>query len=432
MKKTIILLSFLLLTFATLIAFTPIIDGTKDDGWGATPTNNSYTTMEPTNFNLDGGCYVTNDANYVYIGIPTDLDPWNDGASIHMHVAIDTKNTAAGGTFDAWGSSIKYAQPYLPDYDIITQWNYEYPNAGWTGLQTWNGTGWTQTQLTTIAGGGGQFTEIKIAFSDLGNIAIGQTINISVWLRPDWGKNGASSCLPADAGFAADWGNGWQLSCTNQFPYLLTEDEVLPVELSSFTAITFNETTVSIQWISQSETDLMGYNVYRNMTHEVNTADKLNSQIIGATNSSTTHTYSLQDTELIIDNTYFYWLESVNMDGTNEMFGPISVYFSMNQPETPIITIPTATALLPAYPNPFNPNTTLSIRLETGAQANLNVFNVKGELIKHIFNGVLTAGTYRWNWDGTDLNGKSVGSGVYYYRLDAGKYHQTNKMVLMK
>jgi hypothetical protein len=206
----------------------------------------------------------------------------------------------------------------------------------------------------------------------------------------------------------------------------------LPVELSSFTALNFNETTVSVQWVSQSETELLGYNVFRNTSADINTSSLLNSRIIAATNSSQEHTYSLLDNELTTDNTYFYWLESVDMDGSSTLHGPVTLFFSISDPETPNPNIPTATTLFAAYPNPFNPQTTLSFRLKTGAQSNLNVYNVKGELIKRLFNGPLAAGTYRWSWDGTDLNGKQVGSGVYYYRLDAGKYHQTNKMVLMK
>ncbi|HNX01242.1 MAG TPA: Ig-like domain-containing protein, partial [Candidatus Cloacimonadota bacterium] len=245
MNKIVVTFFFILLLIGSLAAFTPTIDGVKDSGWGTTPTHNTYTTMIPTEFNLDGGCYVTDDANYVYIGIPTDNDPWGDGASVHMHVAIDVKNTTAGGTSDAWGSSIVYAQTYKPDFDIITQWNTDSENVGWTGLQTWTGSAWSQTQLTNIAGGGNQFTEMAIARSVFGNIALGETINISVWLRPDWSKNGASSCLPADAGFATDWGNGWQLSFTSQFSYAMTTelaDMIAPkvVSMTQLSPTSFN------------------------------------------------------------------------------------------------------------------------------------------------------------------------------------------------
>ncbi len=209
-------------------------------------------------------------------------------------------------------------------------------------------------------------------------------------------------------------------------------DIELPVELSSFTAINYDETTVSIQWVTQSETELLGYNVLRNSSADLNTANVLNNHIIGATNTAQTQSYSIQDNELTTDMTYFYWLESVNLDGTNKLFGPVTLYFNINDPITPTPNISKTTQLFAAYPNPFNPNTTLSFQLETGAKTDLSIFNVRGELIKHIFNGSLTSGVYRWNWDGTDTQGNSVSSGVYYYRLDAGKYHQTNKMVLMK
>ncbi|HNX01386.1 MAG TPA: FlgD immunoglobulin-like domain containing protein, partial [Candidatus Cloacimonadota bacterium] len=203
-------------------------------------------------------------------------------------------------------------------------------------------------------------------------------------------------------------------------------------ELSSCTAVTFNTTTVAVQWTSQSETDLMGYYVYRGTSPDVDSAIRINDRMVAATNTSTTQSYSVQDTELTPETTYFYWLESVNLDASNEFFGPVTVHFGYNNNDTPNLELPTFTTLFAAYPNPFNPSTTLSFRMEKGGVANLNVYNVRGELIKHIFNGAIAAGTWRWTWDGTDMRGNSVASGVYYYRFDAGNCHKTNKMVLMK
>jgi len=219
--KNILLLGLILLFSISLFAFTPVIDGVKDSGWGTTPNHSTTTSKLPTEFNLDGGVYLTDDENYVYIGIPTDNDPWNDSMPVHFHVAIDLRNTTTGGTTDAWGSGILYGQTYKPDFDIITQWNNTDENCGWTALQTWTGTAWSQSQLPPpyIKGGGNQFTEISIPRSILGNIGQGETINISVWARPDYTKTNASVCLPADATFPTDWGNGPAGTFTTQFSY---------------------------------------------------------------------------------------------------------------------------------------------------------------------------------------------------------------------
>jgi len=211
MKKAILVCVVSLLCTGYLWAvpsFTPTIDGVQDAGWGTTPDHSSNTSMDPLNFNLDGGCYVTDDATYLYVGFPTDVDPWNDTKSVHVHVQIDVGNTATGGNYDPWGSWANYSQPYLPDYEIVTQFDTLNPACGWTGFNTWSGS-WSQVQLdpSNIGGGGGMFTEVRIPRNFIGGPAQGSTVNISLWLRPDWDKHCACACLPEDATFPSNWGD---------------------------------------------------------------------------------------------------------------------------------------------------------------------------------------------------------------------------------
>ncbi|RPH96730.1 hypothetical protein EHM69_00335 [candidate division KSB1 bacterium] len=214
MRRFVLACMTLMLCAGYLLAvptFTPTIDGVKDAGWGTTPDHNTQTLQEPITFNLDSGMYVTDDGQYIYFGFDADNDPWGDGASIHAHVLFDVGNTAAGGTTDPWGAAgVTYGMPYLPDYDIVAQWNTDNQNIGWTGLNTWTGTGWSQTQLadSNRAGGGGQFTEMRIRRSYIGLPEQGTVLNISMWLRPEWGKYGSNCCLPADEDFPSAWANG--------------------------------------------------------------------------------------------------------------------------------------------------------------------------------------------------------------------------------
>jgi len=62
----------------------------------------------------------------------------------------------------------------------------------------------------------------------------------------------------------------------------------------------------------------------------------------------------------------------------------------------------------------------------------LNIYNIKGQLIKTLFKGNLEKGTHNIIWDGTDSNGKPVSSGIYLYSLSNGKDNQIKGMVLMK
>ncbi|MCD4817509.1 MAG: hypothetical protein K8S23_02315 [Candidatus Cloacimonetes bacterium] len=220
MKKLFLITLSLVFTFS-VYAFTPTIDGVKDGGWGSTPDEATFSTKQPIEFNLEDGCYVTDDSNNIYFGLETDNDPWGDGKPIHFHIAIDIRNTSSGGTNDAWGSQITYGQTYLPDYDIISQWSTDDQSMGWTGFQTWNGSGWDQVELTNIAGGGNSFSEFAVSRTWLDNIAQGNEINISVWQRPSHEKNNATSCIPLDDTFPEDWGDGAGKTCTTQFSYVV-------------------------------------------------------------------------------------------------------------------------------------------------------------------------------------------------------------------
>jgi hypothetical protein len=88
--------------------------------------------------------------------------------------------------------------------------------------------------------------------------------------------------------------------------------------------------------------------------------------------------------------------------------------------------------LLNASPNPFNPVTTIAFSLPAPSVIELDVLNVKGELVRKLVSGSLPAGKKRTSWDGTDGTGTPVGSGVYFYRLRADGHVLTRKMVLLK
>lgn len=95
--------------------------------------------------------------------------------------------------------------------------------------------------------------------------------------------------------------------------------------------------------------------------------------------------------------------------------------------------IPLVTVLDGNYPNPFNPETTISFSVsQTSLFVNMTIYNLKGQKIKTLVNEVLSAGNHWVVWDGTDDNGKKVSSGVYLYKMEAGNYLETKKMILMK
>ena len=84
------------------------------------------------------------------------------------------------------------------------------------------------------------------------------------------------------------------------------------------------------------------------------------------------------------------------------------------------------------YPNPFNPSTTINFRLPSDERVVLKVYNSRGQLVKTLIDRKYSAGTHSVAWDGTNDHGKSVASGVYLYRIKAGKYTKSVKMNLVR
>jgi hypothetical protein len=83
-------------------------------------------------------------------------------------------------------------------------------------------------------------------------------------------------------------------------------------------------------------------------------------------------------------------------------------------------------------PNPFNPTTTIRFSLPASQQVGLAVYNARGALVRTLVDGVKERGDHNVTWDGRDMAGNPVSSGVYFYRLTAGKFSESKKMVLLK
>ncbi|MDP3023968.1 MAG: FlgD immunoglobulin-like domain containing protein [candidate division Zixibacteria bacterium] len=94
--------------------------------------------------------------------------------------------------------------------------------------------------------------------------------------------------------------------------------------------------------------------------------------------------------------------------------------------------IPTAYALNANYPNPFNPTTNISFALPIDSKVSLKIYNVAGQLVRTLVNETMVAGTHTVTWDGINSNGEKVASGIYFYKLNAGDYSKTMKMVMTK
>ena len=97
------------------------------------------------------------------------------------------------------------------------------------------------------------------------------------------------------------------------------------------------------------------------------------------------------------------------------------------------LEIPAAKPMLSAnYPNPFNPETTISFSTMDNGPISIKIFNLKGQLVKTLVNEAKALGNHSVIWNGRDDNDRAVSSGVYYYKMKTGKFSATRKMILMK
>lgn len=90
------------------------------------------------------------------------------------------------------------------------------------------------------------------------------------------------------------------------------------------------------------------------------------------------------------------------------------------------------TRLHKAYPNPFNPNTTIAFSLAEPGDVTLEIFNVKGQKVETLLREWKERGTYQVIWNGKDSRGRDAGSGIYFYRMTVNEYVSVRKMMMIQ
>ncbi len=95
-------------------------------------------------------------------------------------------------------------------------------------------------------------------------------------------------------------------------------------------------------------------------------------------------------------------------------------------------THPTEFSLSQNYPNPFNPVTNFQFRVSQATHVKIDLYNIVGQRVKTLVDEDMKPGVYSADWNGTDESGKSVSSGLYFYKMQAGEFSAMKKMVLLK
>ncbi len=135
-------------------------------------------------------------------------------------------------------------------------------------------------------------------------------------------------------------------------------------------------------------------------------------------------TFSCTDHSVRAGQTYWYRIVLLGASGVDEeTCGPIEVR---------VDEAPTAFMAYQSYPNPFNPRCTIRYDIQAAGAVSLRVFGVNGALVRTLVDSWREPGMYREVWDGRDDAGSEQPSGVYFYRIEAGSFVATRKMVLLK
>ncbi len=188
----------------------------------------------------------------------------------------------------------------------------------------------------------------------------------------------------------------------------------LPVTLLTFTA-TIKNSNVELFWNTASEINNEKFEVQKAEFKHQKPEWKTVGLVKGNGTSYTSHHYTFIDKNILAEK-YLYRLKQTDTDG--------KVMYST---EVLVHTIPTSIKVEQNFPNPFNPTTTINYQLPVNTFVTLKVYNILGEEVATLVNEEKSAGIYQVKFDGSSLS-----SGIYFYKLTAGKISEIKKMMLVK
>jgi len=193
---------------------------------------------------------------------------------------------------------------------------------------------------------------------------------------------------------------------------VLTLDTTVPVELTSFTA-NLIENNVVLNWTTITEKNNSGFEIQR----KIESSDwETLGFIAGRGTTTEPSNYSYSD-RVKLSGTYEYRLKQIDYDGTFEFSDIAEIEVR------PVYEY----ELAQNYPNPFNPSTLISFTVAQRSNVSLSVFNILGEQVATLINETKEAGNYQ-----VEFNASNLPSGMYVYKIEAGNFVSTKKMMLLK
>jgi len=189
---------------------------------------------------------------------------------------------------------------------------------------------------------------------------------------------------------------------------------IIPVELISFNYQVQGQEIV-LTWATATELNNSGFDIERKLN---NTWERIGFVDGNGTTTETNHySYSDDISSLTDIGTVYYRLKQIDLDGSYKYSDVIEVEIEQ----------PTEYSLSQNYPNPFNPNTTIEFGLAKSGFVTLDIYDLLGNKVGTLVNKKLTAGKHEIKFDASNLS-----SGIYLYKISAGNYIESKKMILLK
>ena len=386
------------------------------NGTGTSLTDNSSNSNTGTLTNMDNSDWVT---SYAVIGdlgssYKTDVEGiWSisgtsasdasDGLTMTVGSALSTGNFAVFGNNNTNATSTS--------------------DLGSVASTVRTGRIWQVDESGTVA------ATIKIDMSDATGGAgnSGTASNYRLLYRS--GTSGAFSSAATGSSISGDVVTFNSVSLQDGYYALGAQsDATLPVELTSFELLETRNDGITLQWITESEINNLGFNLDRKtpITGWSQIASYMTHPALQGQGSVSHQTiYTFTDNTVLDNESYDYRLSDVDYNGNVEYHGlQLMGVSSFNIPEQFI--------LYPNYPNPFNPVTTIRYDLSKESFVDITIYDMLGNVVYNLANANESPGYKSVQWNAINNQGEPVSAGVYLYKIQAGDFVNTKKMILLK
>jgi hypothetical protein len=304
------------------------------------------------------------------------------------------------------GSGGSVNKVYAPDFSLVSVGSYAQGAVAGTleGAVPWS-------SLGGVPGA----SSMLFTFSIYGADGSDNTINLA---------GSASNCLDF---VTTTPGQTWNVVQSGSLNYaariqFVGNDEVLPIQLAGFTAVPISADRVRLEWSTLSEVNNYGFYVERR-SYRTGDFQMLPGSFLSGRGTSTSPCHYAYTDENASRGEWEYRLRQVDLDGTIWFSEAIRVEVHTGVS----VSTPAAFVLMQNFPNPFNPSTTIRYGLSRRSQVTLSVMNALGQQVATIVQGEQEAGYHEVKFDASNL-----ASGVYFYRIQAGEYVQTNRLLYLR